>query len=261
MQRLSSTKHFLTVNVPAPADATELLRALAVHRAKATFFVTVGAARANGGGLRELLSSGHEIAAAVDAGPAASTTSWDAYRRCVAETKRELEDIAQVRVSGYRDLGGYSPSEREWRLDMLIEEGFEYDSSRMSRVRIDDKDPRVHYARTVLCRSGSIVEIPAARAFELGREPRVDAWIGIERTRRMLRTHARGGLFGVAELTLIPSHREGSPRSRSIASAAGRFVTPNTAKRLDRLLAEFRFDAIGHRLPELSRSAPATFAA
>lgn len=106
-----------------------ILDLLSEHEVRATFFVLGWVAEHYPEMVRDIHSAGHEIAChgynhrlICDLTPAQ-------FREDVRKTKRILEDITQTEVIGYR-AASYSVVEKTlWALDILIEEGFLYDSS------------------------------------------------------------------------------------------------------------------------------------
>jgi polysaccharide deacetylase family protein (PEP-CTERM system associated) len=96
---------------------------------KATFFVLGWVAQRNPELVRNIHSAGHEIACHGYNHRLICHLTPEQFRRDVRGAKSILEDIAGTAVIGYR-AASYSVVEKTlWALDILIEEGFLYDSS------------------------------------------------------------------------------------------------------------------------------------
>jgi len=106
-----------------------LLALLADHQARATFFVLGWLAQRHPEVVRDIAAAGHEIA----------SHGWDharvtgqtpvAFRTSVRRTKQLLEALTGSPVLGFRAPSFSIIPGQEWALDVLIEEGYRYDSS------------------------------------------------------------------------------------------------------------------------------------
>ena len=74
-------------------------------------------------------SQGHEVACHGYGHNLIYTQSPGAFREDIRKSKRILEDIIQAPVAGYRAPSFSITEESMWALDILLEEGFAYDSS------------------------------------------------------------------------------------------------------------------------------------
>lgn len=112
---------------------------------------------------RRVAAAGHEIASHGFNHQLVYSLSADAFRQDVGSAKRLLEDVTGQAVHGYR-APSFSVTKRSlWALDVLIEEGYEYDTSifpvHHDRYGIADAPRHAH----VITRSvGSIVEMPGS---------------------------------------------------------------------------------------------------
>lgn len=111
------------------ANMAELLGLLAERNVLGTMFILGCVAEAHPGLVRELAEAGHEIA----------SHGWDhrrithqephEFRESVRRTKHFLEDLTGTPVMGFRAPSFSIVPGREWALDILVEEGYLYDSS------------------------------------------------------------------------------------------------------------------------------------
>lgn len=96
---------------------------------KATCFVLGAVADAHPALVRDIAARGHEIASHGYAHQLVYTQTPDAFREDARRARHTLEAIAGVRVRGYR-APSYSVTRRSlWALNLLAEEGYEYDAS------------------------------------------------------------------------------------------------------------------------------------
>jgi polysaccharide deacetylase family protein (PEP-CTERM system associated) len=128
---------------------------------KGTFFVLGWVARRDPDLIREIQRRGHEIACHGYGHQLVYRIGPEAFRRDIRYAKKILEDITGGPVCGYR-APSYSITARSlWALDILIEEGFSYDSSifpiRHDIYGIPDA-PR--YPHDIVRPAGTIREFP-----------------------------------------------------------------------------------------------------
>jgi polysaccharide deacetylase family protein (PEP-CTERM system associated) len=99
------------------------------HLPKATFFVLGWIAERYPDLVRRIKKEGHEVACHGYAHRLVYTQSRDEFRKDVKRAKSILENITGKEVIGYR-APSYSITNRsEWAFEVLLEEGFKYDSS------------------------------------------------------------------------------------------------------------------------------------
>ncbi|MDB4917279.1 MAG: polysaccharide deactylase family protein locus subfamily, partial [Gemmatimonadetes bacterium] len=106
-----------------------LLDLLRERNALGTFFVLGWVARHHPDIVREIAGAGHEIASHGWGHERVTTLTPDEFRESVRSSKRDLEDIIGRRVVGYRAPSFSIVRGGEWALDILLEEGYRYDSS------------------------------------------------------------------------------------------------------------------------------------
>ena len=106
-----------------------LLELLAERNVRGTFFTLGWVAKHHPSIVGEIVAGGHEIASHGWGHERITTLSPDQFRASVRDSKAALEDIAGTAVIGYRAPSFSIVRGREWALDILVEEGYRYDSS------------------------------------------------------------------------------------------------------------------------------------
>jgi polysaccharide deacetylase family protein (PEP-CTERM system associated) len=140
-----------------------LLDLLSEHDARATFFVLGWIAERSPALMREIVQRGHEVASHGSDHRRVTTITPDAFRESVRGSKRVLQDITGRTVFGYRAPNFSIVRGGEWALDILVEEGYRYDSSLLPARRRGSgyvggkRDPH-----TLRLKSGTLEEIPPA---------------------------------------------------------------------------------------------------
>jgi len=151
-------------------NTRRLLDLLSEHDVSATFFILGWVAERLPGLVVEIARRGHEVACHGYAHRLVYRLGPRRFRDDVARGKRILEDCLGMRISGFRAASCSIVATTLWALDILIEEGFEYDSS-IFPVRHDIYGiPGFHRFAVRLRRDGGeIVEIPLSTVNLLGR--------------------------------------------------------------------------------------------
>lgn len=106
-----------------------VLELLAENNVRGTFFILGWVAERHPDLVREIQSAGHEIASHGYNHRLIYEMTPREFREDVRKSKIILEDIAGVSVKGFRATSYSVVKETLWALDILIEEGFLYDSS------------------------------------------------------------------------------------------------------------------------------------
>lgn len=228
-----------------------ILDLLAQYEARGTFFVVGWLANRHPDLVRTIARAGHEI----------GSHSWDhvrvtqqtpeQFRVSVRQSKYLLEDLADAPVLGFRAPSFSIVPGREWALDILLEEGYRYDSSLFPIRRPGYGFPNGGRGPHVLSRpDGFLLEFP----------PSTVRWCGLNLpagggayfrclpyglVRAALRDcerRDRPGTFYIHPWELDP----GQPRFRTSRLTQLRHYTglAGTEARLHRLLSEFRFTTI-----------------
>lgn len=106
-----------------------LLELLDEAGARGTFFVLGWVAKHHPQIVRAVVAGGHEVASHGWGHERVTTLTQDEFRASVRDSKAALEDLAGAPVVGYRAPSFSIVRGGEWALDVLLEEGYQYDSS------------------------------------------------------------------------------------------------------------------------------------
>ena len=112
-----------------PVCLPRLLGILERHEARGTFFVLGWMAERLPQLIKDISLAGHEIASHGWDHKKVTAQSSSQFRESVRRTKRRLEDLTGTQVVGFRAPSFSIVPGLEWALDILIEEGYAYDSS------------------------------------------------------------------------------------------------------------------------------------
>jgi polysaccharide deacetylase family protein (PEP-CTERM system associated) len=151
-------------------NTKRLLAQFARHGVKATFFVLGWVAERQPALVREIASAGHEVACHGWSHQLVYGQDRDVFREETLRSKALLEDLLGAPVAGYRAASYSVTTESLWALDVLVEAGFEYDSSifpvRHDRYGIPNSERWPHVMKTPT--GASLVEFPLSTARWLG---------------------------------------------------------------------------------------------
>jgi polysaccharide deacetylase family protein (PEP-CTERM system associated) len=241
------------------ASITSLLDTLARFDVKGTFFVLGWLADNRPEVVREIASAGHEIASHGYWHERVTALDRDEYRRDLRNSKHALEDLTGAEVVGYRAPSFSIIPGWEWALDILLEEGYRYDSSLFPIRRRGYGYPGARRTPHLIRRArGNIAEFPLATT-SVFTYPVPAAGGGYLRqfplavTRRAFREATERGepaTFYIHPWEIDP----GQPRLP--VSSINRFRhyrgLADTLGRIETLLSEFRFGTIRDYLPRVS---------
>lgn len=136
---------------------------------RATFFVLGWVAERQPALVREIVARGHEIASHGYSHQLVYRQTPAVFRSETMRSKQLLEDIAQTPVIGYRAASYSITRESLWALDILIELGFQWDSSIFpvyhDRYGIPASPTRPYRIRSD---GGELLEFPLTTAKLLG---------------------------------------------------------------------------------------------
>src|SRR5205085_7196447 len=110
-------------------NTRQLLDLLSEHEVQATFFVLGWVAERLPGLVTEIASRGHEIGCHGYAHRLVYRLGPERFRDDVRRAKGVLEDCLGQRIAGFRAASYSIVASTLWALDILIQEGFAYDSS------------------------------------------------------------------------------------------------------------------------------------
>lgn len=118
-------------NTPSRIDVgmRALLDLLEEYDARGTFFVLGWVGKHHPELVREISTRGHEVASHGWGHERVTTLSQSQFRDSIRDSKAKLEDLTGVPVSGYRAPSFSIIRGMEWALEILVEEGYRYDSS------------------------------------------------------------------------------------------------------------------------------------
>jgi polysaccharide deacetylase family protein (PEP-CTERM system associated) len=142
-----------------------LLELLERRETTGTFFVLGWIAHRIPHVVRRIAAAGHEVASHGYWHRRAFTMSPDEFREDIRASKAVLEDIVGRAVLGFRAPSFSITPGAEWTFDMLLEEGYRYDSSLFPVRRRDYGYPSAARDPHVLRRkAGTLAEFPLATA-------------------------------------------------------------------------------------------------
>jgi polysaccharide deacetylase family protein (PEP-CTERM system associated) len=243
-----------------------LLDLLAAHATHGTFFILGWVAERHPQVVRRIADAGHEVASHGQDHRRVTHQTPAEFRASVTRSRLVLEDLSGKAVQGFRAPSFSIVPGREWAFDVLLEAGYRYDSSLFPIRRPGG------YGYPAARRHPHWIDRPAGRLLELP----------LTTLRRVgWNLPAAGGAYfrvlpyGVVRAALRDSDARGvpavfylhpwevdphQPRVRAPLVARLRHYTglKGTLGRLERLLGEFRFGAIGPRLPAVVSALAAT---
>lgn len=240
------------------ASVGRLLDLLARHTVRATFFVLGWLAARRPGLVKTIAAAGHEIGSHGWDHALVTRQTPDAFRHSIRCTKDVLERLTGRPVLGFRAPSFSIVRGREWALDVLIEEGYRYDSS-LFPVRRPGygypngrRDPHwltrpagrlAEMPPATLCRCGLVLPAGGGAYFRL---------LPYGLVRAALRDSARRGqpaTFYIHPWELDPDQpRLRLPWLQRLRHYGG---LGRSERRLRRLLSEFRFTAVADTLADL----------
>ncbi len=113
----------------AERSTDQLLDLLAASEARATFFILGWVAKRCPNLVRRIAAAGHEVASHGYSHQLVTTQSRDEFRADIRAAKAVLEDAVGRPVVGYRAPSFSIAPECDWAFQVLVEEGYKFDSS------------------------------------------------------------------------------------------------------------------------------------
>jgi polysaccharide deacetylase family protein (PEP-CTERM system associated) len=239
------------------ANTERLLTLLAEHRVQGTFFVLGWVAERSPELVRRIARAGHEIACHGFSHQLIYQQSPEEFRAETSRAKGCLEDITGEAVRGYRAASFSVTRASLWALDVLIDLGFDYDSSifpiRHDRYGLPGAAPEPNRLQAPSGRT--LVEFPMSAARFLGVQVPVCGggyfrilpyWLTRAGLKQINERSARPFTFYLHPWEVDP----GQPRIRVGALSRFRHYTnlKRCESRLRRVLAEFSFTSMRQAL-------------
>ena len=160
---------WMTCDQRLEASMVKVLRLLAEHDTKATFFVLGWVAERYPSIVKDIAAQGHEVASHGYAHFRVSEQTPAVFQEDIRRTKGMLEDLSAAAVRGYRAASFSITGDTTWAFDILQEEGYRYSSSiypiRHDHYGLPDA-PRFAYRADT---SNSLLEIPISSLTVFGR--------------------------------------------------------------------------------------------
>ena len=110
-------------------NTRRLLDLCAKHGVRGTFFTLGWVAERWPGLVREIRQAGHELGTHGQDHRRVTTMTRAEFREDVRRSRKTVEDVSGAEVIGYRAPSYSIVRETMWAMDILLEEGFRYDSS------------------------------------------------------------------------------------------------------------------------------------
>jgi polysaccharide deacetylase family protein (PEP-CTERM system associated) len=146
------------------ASTRKVLQAFADANVRGTFFILGLAAEKAPQVVREIHDAGHEIQSHGYGHQLVYTLTPEQFRQDLLRSKGLIEDQVGVKVTGYRAPVFSILEQNLWALDVLVECGFEYDSSlfpvRTGRYGVEGTPLVAHRLKAPA--GGELIELPVA---------------------------------------------------------------------------------------------------
>jgi polysaccharide deacetylase family protein (PEP-CTERM system associated) len=166
------TRHLMECRWPSRVEqcVPRVLDLLAQYEVRGTFFTLGEVAAGHPALIRKVVGEGHEMACHGYGHIPVSQQTPDEFRRDVRRAKAVLEDLSGEVVLGYRAPNFSIGPDQGWAYDILLEEGFRYDSSTYPIRHDRYGDPAATRFPHVVRGSGSqsLVEFPIGTARVFG---------------------------------------------------------------------------------------------
>jgi polysaccharide deacetylase family protein (PEP-CTERM system associated) len=238
----------------AEAGVDILLGLLSEQGYSGTFFTVGWLAERQPSLVRRIADEGHELASHTWWHRAVDRVTRDEFRQDVGRTRALLQDLTGQPIFGFRAPSFSIGPHNEWAFDILLEEGYRYDSSIFPIRRPDYGDPSAPTVPYMIERpGGSLLELPLATTAVAGlRLPaagggyfRQFPYALTQRAFRELGRAGESGVFYIHPWELDPDQ----PRVAAPLLSRARHYRglEKTVPRLRRLVAEFRFTSAAQR--------------
>lgn len=240
-----------------------LLELLSRREVRGTFFTLGWVAEHRPEVVRAIAGAGHEVASHGYGHERVTRLTPERFREDVRRARHLLEDLTGSEVIGYRAPSFSIVPGGEWAFDVLLEEGYRYDSSlfpvKRSRGYGYPGAPTVpHWVERP---SGRLLELPMTVLRRFGQNIpaagggyfRILPYAVTAVAFHELEISGAPGVFYLHPWEVDP----GQPRVSASALARFRHYTglKGTLRRLERLLEACAFTSIREQLPDLSAAA------
>lgn len=233
----------------------KVLEAFAARDVKGTFFILGLAAEKAPDLVREITAAGHEVQSHGYGHHLVYTLTPREFRDDLDRSKKMLEDLTGAPITGYRAPAFTITLENLWALDVLVESGYEYDSSvfplRTSRYGVEGAPWFPHRLKTP--GGYDLLELPVASYLCCGRRLpiggggyfRLFPYTVIRRGVRQINQAGRSAVIYMHPYEYDPVEFAELgypvPWKQRLHQGLGRRGFPG---KVDRLLADFRFGSI-----------------
>jgi hypothetical protein len=229
------------VDVAATVDA--LLGSLGSGETRATFFVPRSVAERNVALVRRIAGAGHEVACLTTTPPAKAKPYCPSFSGELEAARDAIEQATGARVRGHRNASFGIDYESEWAYDVLVDRGFEYDSSRIPPRYVEfGNQPVPKAAHAVRRWGGTLIEIPVSMADVLALRVRLGATSTI-----------RGWPMPVWSALASGARSRGEPLVMHLRVSE---LRPKSVARAGQIANDLSFTSVANALPQLYRSAP-----
>lgn len=243
----------------APRMVDWILERLAEREATATFFVLGWSAEKDPRMVRVIAEAGHEVASHGWEHLKVHELGPERFRTSIRRTRRFLEDLTGHPVLGYRAPSFSITRSMGWALDVLVEEGYRYDSSIFPvGIHPGYGDASAPAAPWEIRRpAGVLREVPPATVSMAGqRLPAAGGaylrFFPVALVRTALREAERAGHAGTLFIHPWDLDPEIEPMPLPLHLRLRLFGGARMARRrLTTLLSEFRFEAVREGLTPL----------
>jgi polysaccharide deacetylase family protein (PEP-CTERM system associated) len=262
LESVVSPDEWLTRPSRVARSIDALLYCLDRHGVSGTFFVLGWLARHRPETVRAISDAGHEVASHGYRHERVTSLQPETFRVDIQSSKSTLEDLIGKAVLGYRAPSFSIVPGCEWAFDVLIEEGYRYDSSLFPIRRRGYGSPSAPRAPHIIHRaSGTLAEFPLATTSFFnypipaagGGYLRQFPLAVIRRAFREATARGESATFYIHPWEIDP----GQPRLPvSAINRIRHYRGLGTAlNRIDSLLGEFSFGTISSCLSQLEHSA------
>jgi polysaccharide deacetylase family protein (PEP-CTERM system associated) len=147
----------------------KILGLLDRHRYRATFFVLGWIAERHAALVQRIAAAGHEVASHGYGHELVTKLSRDEFREDVRKAKKILEDVIGAPITGYRAPSFTIMRDTAWAHEVLVQEGYRWDSSVVPVVHDVYGWPGANpYSHRIDTPSGALFELPPSTVSWLG---------------------------------------------------------------------------------------------